>query len=151
MTSEDYSLDYIAGPLVEQLPDAIIFSDVEGTIHVWNAAAERIFGFSRDEALGANLDIIIPERFREAHWRGFERALADKKTKYVGRSLPTRSHRKDGTQIVIEMSFAIVLADGNAIGALATARDITERFEKERADRKRLEALEATHAPRSDS
>lgn len=143
MTTENYSLDDIAGPLVDQLPDALIFSDVEGTIRVWNDAAERIFGFNREEALGANLDIIIPERFREAHWRAFDRALGEKKTKYVGQSMPTRSHRKDGTQIVIEMSFAIVISDNTAIGALATARDITERFEKERADRKRLKELEA--------
>ena len=143
MTADDFNLDDIAGPLVEQLPDALIFADGEGTIHVWNAAAERLFGFTRAEALGANLDIIIPERFREAHWRGFERALADKKTKYVGKSLPTRSHKKDGTDIVIEMSFAIIVAGGFAIGALATARDITERFEKERADRKRLQELES--------
>lgn len=148
MTIEDYNVHAISAPLLEQLPDAVIFSDPDGTIRAWNAAAERTFGFSREEALGANLDIIIPERFREAHWRGFERALADKQTKYVGQSLPTRSHKKDGTQIVIEMSFAIVLIGDNAIGALATARDITARFEKERADRKRLQELEAAQRHR---
>lgn len=138
--------DDLPGLLIDQLPDAVIYADAQGTIRSWNAAAGRIFGFSADEAIGANLDIIIPERFREAHWRGFERAMADRQTQYVGQSLPTRSQRKDGTPIVVELGFAIVLSDDKAIGALATARDITQRFEKERADRKRLQDLEAGQA-----
>ena len=136
--------------LIAQLPDAMIYSDATGTIRVWNAAAERIFGFTQSEAIGANLDIIIPERFRDAHWRGFERALGDKRSKYVGQSLPTRSQHKDGTGIVVELSFAIVVVDDEAVGALAIARDITERFEKERADRKRLQELETARAKPGD-
>ena len=129
--------------LIEQSPDAVIFADRDGTIQTWNAAAERIFGFPPEAAVGQNLDIIIPERFRQAHWTGFERAMGEAKTKYVGQSLPTRALRADGTQFYVELGFAIVVADGKAVGALATARDITERFEKERADRARLKELEA--------
>lgn len=129
--------------LIEQSPDAVIFADKAGIIRVWNTAAERIFGFTKSDALGANLNIIIPERLREAHWRGFERALAERTTKYGGQVLPTRAVRSDGAQIYVELSFAIVLdAKGNVLGALAHARDITKRFEKERVDRKRLQELE---------
>lgn len=129
----------LAGMLVEQAPDAIVFADVTGVIRVWNAAAERTFGFPKSEAVGKSLDIIIPERFRQAHWRGFARAIAAGATKYVGRSLPTRSMHSGGAPIYVELSFAIVLdQNGTAIGSLAHARDITERFEKEQADRKRL-------------
>lgn len=126
----------LAAALVEQAPDAMIFVDPQGTIQVWNEAASRIFGFAKEEALGANLDMIIPERFRDAHWRGFERALADGVTKYVGQALPTRAARADDTKIYVELSFAVV-RDGEArvLGALANARDITERFEKERSSR----------------
>ena len=130
--------------LVVQSPDAIIFADCEGAIRVWNDAARRVFGYTPAEATGKSLDIIIPERFRDAHWKGFERALAERATKYAGQALATRSARSDGTQIYVEMSFAVVLdEDGEVLGALAHARDITERFEQERADRKRLKALEA--------
>jgi PAS domain S-box-containing protein len=116
----------------------VIFADLEGRIRVWNEAAARVFGFSNEQALGESLDIVIPERFRAAHWRGFERAIADRVTKFVGQALPTRSARADGTQIYVELSFAIVLdAKGVVVGALAHARDITERFEKERAERRR--------------
>lgn len=128
----------LADMLIEQSPDAIIFADLAGLIRVWNAAAERTFGFSKSEAFGKSLDIIIPERFREAHWRGFERAIAERVTKYVGRSLPTRSMRSDGKAIYVELSFAIVLGqNGSVVGCLAHARDITERFEKQQAERKR--------------
>jgi PAS domain S-box-containing protein len=131
-----------ATTLVEQSPDALIFADREGVIGTWNAAAERIFGFTASEAIGQRLDIIIPERFRDAHWAGYQRALGEGVTKYAGRSLATRSHRKDGAQIYVELSFAIVLHAGEAVGAIATARDITDRFERERAQRQQLRDLQ---------
>jgi PAS domain S-box-containing protein len=140
----------LGSALVEQSPDGVIFADREGAIRVWNAAAVRMFGFTEEEALGQRLDIIVPERFREAHWRGFERALAEGKTKSAGGALPTRSHRADGTPIVVELGFSVVLdPHGNALGALATAREITARYESERADRKRLKELEAALADQS--
>src|SRR4051794_38485206 len=94
--------------LVEQSPDAMIFADREGVIRVWNAAAERIFGHSPAAAIGQSLDIIVPDRFRDAHWTGFRRALLDGATKYAGQSLPTRSMRADGESFYVELSFAII-------------------------------------------
>lgn len=139
--TEAAHIDYAL--LVEDSPDAMIFADREGIIRVWNTAATRIFGHTSEAALGQTLDLIVPERFRDAHWDGYNRALADGVTKYVGQSLPTRSMREDGSAIYVELSFAIVLgADGAAAGALATARDITARFEQERELRRRLAELE---------
>ena len=114
--------------LVEQAPDAIIFAGRDGVIRVWNAAAERIFGFTAADATGEDLNIIIPEGLRDAHWQGYDRALAAGDTKYRGQSLPTKALRADGSQIYVELSFAIVHGrDGAVIGALAQAH-ITERF-----------------------
>src|SRR5262245_52031687 len=128
--------DELATLLVDQAPDAVIFAGTDGVIRLWNQAATALFGHERLEAIGQSLDIIIPERFRESHWRGFDRALADGTTKYRGRALPTRSARKDGTAIYVELTFAIVKdASGTVVGALAHARDITERFLRERAQR----------------
>jgi PAS domain S-box-containing protein len=127
----------LAQELINQSPDAIVFADISGIIRVWNSAAERVFGFPESDAVGASLDIIIPESLREAHWRGFRRALADRVTKYEGQVLPTKSMRSDGARIYVELSFAIILdAKGDVLGAVAHARDITERFTRERADRK---------------
>jgi PAS domain S-box-containing protein len=131
--------------LVNQAPDSIIFADREGIIRSWNPASERIFGHSAADAIGQMLDIIIPESLREAHWQGYHRALAAGDTKYRGQSLPTKSMKRDGTQIYVELSFAIVHAtDGAVIGAMAQARDITERFERDKLIRRRLRELEAT-------
>ena len=133
----------LAELLVSQSPDAAIFADREGVIREWNAAAERIFGHAAGEAIGRSLDIIVPERFRPAHWRGYERAIGEGSTKYSGQSLPTRADRKDGSQIYVELTFAIIHDfDGQVIGALAHARDITERWEEERRRRQRLRELE---------
>ncbi len=128
--------------LIDQAPDAVIFAGTDGLITTWNAAAERTFGYTADEAIGQSLDIIVPERFREAHWKGFDRALGDKVTKYAGQFLPTRAQKKDGSQFYVELGFAIVVVDGEAVGAMATARDINERFEGDRAQRRKLKEME---------
>src|SRR3990170_7865386 len=118
----------LARLLHEQAPDAIIFADRDGLIRQWNAAAEAIFGFTKDEATGQSLDLIIPEEFRSAHWAAYEGALATGETKYKGRSLPTRGAKKDGATIYVELSFAIIRDPaGTVLGALAQARDNTPR------------------------
>jgi PAS domain S-box-containing protein len=137
--------------LVDQAPDAVIFADRNGVIRVWNAAAERIFGFPAEAALGQDLNIIIPESLRDAHWQGYDRALGAGDTKYRGQSLPTKALKADGSQFYVELSFAIVHgAGGEVIGAMAQARDITERFERDRAMRRRLREMETSRGPASD-
>lgn len=71
MNEEKGPSDVLARYLVEQSPDGIIFADREGIIRLWNPGAERIFGYSCEEALGKTLDLVIPERFRDAHWSGY--------------------------------------------------------------------------------
>ena len=136
MASDDAMID--TRMLVDQAPDAIVFAGTDGVIQVWNSAAERIFGFPAKDAVGKDLNIIIPESLQDRHWTGYDRALADGDTKYRGQLLPTKARRMDGSEIYVELSFAIVhSADGAVIGALAQARDITERFEREKAARRR--------------
>jgi PAS domain S-box-containing protein len=134
----------LAVRLLEESPDATIFADLDAITRLWNPRAERIFGWPAGDAIGERLDIIIPESLRERHWAGYDRALAAGETKYRGQALPTKSMRRDGTQIYVELSFGIVHSrDGIVIGAMAQARDITERFERERAERRRIRELEA--------
>ena len=98
----------------------------------------------RHLGIGQNLDIIIPESLREAHWTGYRRALAAGDTKYRGQSLPTKALKADGATIYVELGFSIVhAADGTVVGAMAQARDITERFERDRTTRRRMRELEA--------
>ena len=135
--------DVDAALLVDQAPDGMIFADRDGIVRVWNPAAERIFGFTAEAAVGQDLNMIIPEGLRDAHWQGYDRALAAGDTKHRGQSLPTKALKVDGSQIFVELSFAIVHGrDGEVVGAMAQARDITERFERDRAMRRRLRELE---------
>ncbi len=135
--------DELRSMLIQQAPDAVIFAGPEGIIREWNPAAERMFGHSPEGAIGQSLDLIIPERFREAHWNGYKRALLAGETRYSGQTLPTRSIRKDGSTIYVELTFAIIHdAYGKVIGALSHARDISERWAREREQRQHLQELE---------
>ena len=129
--------------IIDQAPDAIIVSDRQGRIQLWNAAAERLFGHASAQAIGESLDIIIPERLRAAHWRAFDRAMESGQTRYGGRTLTTRSMRRDGAKQYVDMSFALIKDETGAVtGALAFVRDATERHESERAMRERIAQLE---------
>lgn len=120
--------------ILEQMAEAVIYSNKDGNIERWNAAAAAIFGFEASEAIGQNLDLIVPEHLRKAHWRGFEAAMAAGKTRLNGRATMTRGLHKTGQKLYLEMSFALVCgSDGTATGSVAVARDVTERVEREKA------------------
>ena len=123
--------------IIDQTTDALIYADRHGNIARWNQAASAMFGFSAAEALGARLDLIIPEHLRKAHWAGFDAAMSGGTTRLHGRPTLTRGLRKSGAKLYVEMSFALVKdAEGVAIGSVAIARDVTEKVEKERAARR---------------
>lgn len=138
--------------IVEDAPDAIIFAERDGTIRLWNAGAEAIFGYRADEAVGQNLDLIIPEKQRARHWEGYRTVMATGVTRYGGRDLlKVPAARKDGRRISVEFSILLVRsAAGDILGAVAILRDVTERWEQERALRQRLAALEGKGAGGGD-
>ena len=134
------SAPHTDSPLAERvlacMMEAVIHADRQGLIELWNPAAETMFGFSTAEAIGQSLDIIIPERLREAHWRGFHAAIASGRTRLNGRPTVTRALHKSGATLYVEMSFAMVCAtSGEVIGSVAVARDATERVQREKAAR----------------
>lgn len=124
----------LAESIIEQTAEAIVYANRDGVIERWNAAATAMFGFDADEALGQSLDLIIPERLRAAHWRGFDAAMKTGALRLSGRPTLTRGNHKTGRKLYIEMSFALVRdAQGGELGSVAVARDVTERVERERA------------------
>src|SRR5687767_3243967 len=136
--------------LVAQAPDAMIFADRDGAIRVWNARAEAVFGFSGAEVIGASLDVIIPERLRDAHWRGFRTAIETGHEKYAGKVLTTRAVHKNAGKLYVDLSFALIRdGTGCVIGSLATARDCTARYAAERALKARVSELERELEPKS--
>ena len=132
-----------AAMIVAQTSDAIIATDSGGAIRVWNAGAEQLFGHAQAEMLGGSLDAIIPETLRQAHWAGFDHAVATGQMKYSGEVMTTRSMHKDGRRLYIDMSFNLLRdAADQVVGVLAIARDCTSRYEAERAMRARVRELE---------
>lgn len=123
--------------IVADVADALIYADRQGVIRVWNAQAEAVFGFSAREALGQSLDLIIPERYRAAHWTGFDRAMERGHTVHGAEVRTTRSKHKDGRRLYVDMTFSVVHDEaGKALGSAAMARDVTERHLSEKAQRR---------------
>ena len=121
--------------LLQSMSDAIISSDSDGRITFWNPGAERIFGFSRSEAIGQSLDLIIPERLRARHWEGYTDVMRTGESRYgQGDLLSVPALRKDGTRLSIEFTI-VPLKDvaGAMVGMVAILRDVTARFEELRA------------------
>ena len=136
--------------LVAAVADAVVVTDASGAIALWNAAAERMFGFAASEALGQSLDLIIPERLRQRHWEGFHKTMLTGQTKYGTELLRVPAVDKDGRTLSIAFTVALLPApDGQPTAIAAVIRDETARFSEERALRKRLAELEAQLAERS--
>jgi PAS domain S-box-containing protein len=113
--------------ILQGMPEALVLADVQGVIRFWNAGAERLFGYPASEAVGANLDLIVPERFRAAHDAGFERAVASGELRAATRVLRTRASHKRGSKLYVDFTFALLKdASGTVIGAYAIGRDATE-------------------------
>jgi PAS domain S-box-containing protein len=135
--------DWLAQAIVEGSPDAIVFADREGTIRAWNAAAERMFGYTASEAVGRSLDIIIPENLRVRHWTGYNEVMRTGVTRYGAELLSVPALRKDGSRLSLEFGVALVRGpNGDPAGIVATLRDVTERWRRDKELRERLARLE---------
>jgi PAS domain S-box-containing protein len=132
-----------AADLLAAAGDAIIAADPAGEIVFWNPAAARIFGFSEAEAIGRSLDLIIPEPQRERHWQGYAHVMKTGVTRYAAGVLRVPALHRDGRRLSIAFTVALLrAADGSVTSIAAIVREETQRFEEERALRKRLAELE---------
>jgi PAS domain S-box-containing protein len=128
---------------VQAAADAIIAAGADGKIVFWNAAAERIFGFTPDEAIGQSLDLIIPERFRARHWEGYRQVMSTGTTKYHSDLLRVPALHKNGKALSIAFTVTLLdSSDGQSRTIVATVRDETARWSEERELRRRLDELE---------
>jgi len=134
--------------ILDGSPDAILICDHAGTVRYWNTAAERVFGFRVAEALGASMNLIIPERFRARHWSGWETTMRTGVTGYgEGQLLAVPALHKDGRQISIEFSIQLIRdGDGQIAWVVAIIRDVTERFSREKELRAQLKSLQTKAA-----
>ena len=139
-----YAHEWLCQKMVEGCPVAIVFADCEGIIRLWNAGAETMFGYRAEEALGQTLDIIIPERHRVRHWESYHKVMETGVSRYGHEVLAVPAITKDSKRISIEFNILMLRApSGEVLGPAAIIRDVTERWEQDKALRARLAELEA--------
>ncbi|GJE38890.1 PAS domain-containing protein [Methylobacterium persicinum] len=130
--------------IVDVVGDAVVVADPDGAIVVWNPAAERIFGFTRQDALGQPLDLITPDRHRRRHWDGYAKTMQTGVTKYGTQLLRVPALHKDGRSLSIAFTVGLLKdEEGTVTGIVAVIRDETERWQDEKRLRQRISDLEA--------
>ena len=134
----------VAARILDGSPDAVLVCDRTGTVRYWNMAAERVFGFGETEAVGASMDLIIPDRLRARHWAGWDAAMKSGTTRYgEGQLLAVPALHKDGRQISIEFSIQLLKGVDDAVEwVVAFIRNVTERYDREKRLRAHLASLE---------
>jgi PAS domain S-box-containing protein len=126
--------------LLDAAPDAIVVVDENGRIVFVNVQTERVFGYSRDKLIGAEVEILIPQRLHQVHSAHRHRFTAAPKVRPMGLGLELFGRRSDGTEFPIEISLSPLKT---ASGTLASAsiRDVSDRMQTEQGLRRIREHL----------
>jgi two-component system cell cycle sensor histidine kinase/response regulator CckA len=112
--------------------DCIITIDSSGRVREFNPAAERVFGFTREEAVGQELaELIVPPALRAKHRQGLAHYLKTGEGPVLGRRIEINAIRSDGSEILVELAITPFEIDGSPFFT-AYLRDITERVRNER-------------------
>jgi PAS domain S-box-containing protein len=137
--------------ILEASLDAVITMDHHGNVVGFNAAAERMFGYAREEAMGRSLgDLIIPPRLRASHARGLARYVTTGEEQVLGRRLEMDAKRADGREFPVELSIVRLESDGPPIFT-GYIRDLTERRHAERSLRESEERFRTLVEMSSDA
>src|SRR5438105_10492903 len=107
-------------------PDALVIVNQAGTIVMINKQAEILLGYSHDESVGQQLEILLPQRFRQAHIGHRKHYFASPITRQMGAGLQLSGLRRDGTEFRVDISMRPLLLDGVA-HAVGDMRDVTEQ------------------------
>ena len=122
--------------------DAIIMMDDQGKVSFWNGAAERIFGYSKQEAMGHNLHLMLsPSQYKDAYRRQMSHFMQTGNGPAVDRITELIGRKKDGTQFPIELSLSSVKIHGNW-NAIGLIRDITTRKQVETEQKELAKTLQ---------
>lgn len=116
-----------ASAIVRASLDAVVVMDANGRIVEWNPSAERIFGYSSEEAVGEDLgDLIVPDELRSRHHRGLEQYQETGRGPLLGRRVEITALRHDGTTFPVELTITAVTGGGRQLFT-GFIRDVTER------------------------
>jgi PAS domain S-box-containing protein len=111
--------------ITQSATDAIISADSEDNIISWNRGAQIIFGYTEEEVSGKSLNLIIPEKYRDAHKKGLERVNSTGETRIIGKTVELVGMRKDGSEFPLELSLS-TWKIGNRRFYSGIIRDITD-------------------------
>jgi len=129
--------------VTESAIDAIISADHTGRIISWNNAATRILGYSPQETIDKQLEIIIPERFHELHREGMRRVTTGGESRVIGSTVELSARTKSGEEVPIELSLSTwTVRDERYYTGII--RDIRERKQAEETLRLSEQALRAS-------
>ena len=135
--------------ILETALDGVITIDHKSRIIEFNPAAERIFGYTSQEAVGRSMpELMIPERLRDAHHNGVMHFLATGEGPVLGRRIEISAVRSSGVEFPIELAVSAIKTGGQPLFT-ATLRDITERKEAELELRRAKQAAEEANRAKS--
>lgn len=122
LSDRDEICRFITGSAV----DAIISIDEKEKIFLWNPAAEKLFGYAASEIIGKPLTLLMPDRYKKGHKKGFSKYIDTGKSNIVGKNHEVCALRKDGSEVPVELSVGSWKKDGK-IYLTGIVRDITLR------------------------
>jgi two-component system CheB/CheR fusion protein len=137
-------LEMLYRGILDTALDCIIIMGADGRVLEFNPACERVFGFSRQEAVGKELaELIIPARMREQHRRGLAHYLKTNEGPVIGKRIEIAGVRKDGTEILVELAITALKINSSPVFT-AYLRDITDRARHEEASRRLAAIVESS-------
>jgi len=138
------TLEALSRTFLDSALDCIITMDASGRVQEFNPASERVFGFTRNEAVGKELaELIIPPRLRERHRQGLARYLKTGEGPLIGKLIEIEALRRDGSEIMVALAINATQVNGSPIFT-AYLRDITERKRAEETNRRLAAIIESS-------
>jgi PAS domain S-box-containing protein len=134
---------------VEASPNAMIMADVDGRIVMVNAQTEALFGYSREELIGAQIDMLVPQRYRGTHPAHRENFMLAPHARVMGAGRDLYAVRKDGSEVPVEIGLNPIESDHGTL-VLSAIVDITQRKQDVEEIRRLHQGLERRVAERTE-